>query len=107
MSRALVFSCAIVSALLAPNLLLPQTLMHGNGPGREVQLIGNDSAVLDSDEPKKDLPCTVTPVKPILGFDLRFHSGYEIALPLREVAGEGDLLTIVFRVTSNAAKDSP
>lgn len=107
MSRTLAFSCAILGCVFTPNLLLPQTLMHGNGPGREVQLIGNDSAVLDSDEPKKDLPCTVTPVKPILGFDLRFHSGYEIALPLHEVAGEGDLLTIIFRVTSNAAKDAP
>jgi hypothetical protein len=90
-----------------PDRLLPQTLMHGSAPGREVQLIGNDSSVLDTDEAKKDLPCTVTPVKPILGFDLRFHSGYEIALPLREIAGEGDLLTIIFRVTSTSAKESP
>lgn len=81
--------------------------MRGSAPGGTVQLIGNDSAILDSDEAKKDLPCTVTPVKPILGFDLRFHSGYEIALPLREVAGDGDTLTIVFRVTPSSAKDSP
>jgi hypothetical protein len=98
----------IFSGLVAnPDRLLPQTLMRGSAPGREVQLIGNDSAVLDTDESKKDLPCTVTPVKPILGFDLRFHSGYEIALPLREIAGEGDLLTIIFRVTSASAKESP
>jgi len=107
-SRALVYSCVIFSGLVAnPEPLLPQTLMHGSAPVREVQLIGNDSAVLDTDEAKKDLPCTVTPVKPILGFDLRFHSGYEIVVPLREIAGQGDLLTIIFRVTSASAKESP
>jgi hypothetical protein len=81
--------------------------MRGSLPGGTVQLIGNDSAVLESDETRKDLPCTVTPVKPILGFDLRFHSGYEIAVPLKEIAGEGDTLTIIFRVTSASAKDDP
>jgi hypothetical protein len=81
--------------------------MRGSMAGGTVQLIGNDSAILESEESKKDLPCTVTPVKPILGFDLRFHSGYEIAVPLHEIAGSGDLLTIIFRVTSASAKDSP
>jgi len=93
--------------LLNPGQLLPQTLMRGSGPWGTVQLIGNDAAVLDTAESKKDLSCTVTPVKPILGFDLRFHSGYQIALPLREIAGNGDELTIIFRVTSVSAKDSP
>jgi hypothetical protein len=87
--------------------MFPQTLMRASTFGGTVQLIGNDSAVLDAGEQKKDLPCTVTPVKPILGFDLRFHSGYEIAMPLHEIAGEGDTLTIIFRVTSSSGKDSP
>lgn len=85
-----------------------QTLIHEGGLGSgPVNLIGNDAAILDSDEAKKDLPCMVTPVKPILGFDLRFHSGYDITITLRELSGNGDTLTIVFRVTSGAAKDSP
>jgi hypothetical protein len=107
-SRALICSCVIFTGLGAnPGQLLSQTLMRASGTGGTVQLIGNDSAVLDTDEAKKDLPCSVTPVKPILGFDLRFHSGYDIALPLREIAGDGDLLTVIFRVTSASAKDSP
>jgi hypothetical protein len=82
--------------------------MRGLGPDGSVQLIGNDAATLDTaSDQKKDLPCTVTPIKPILGFDLRFHSGYDIALPLHEIAGDGDMLTIIFRVTSAADKDSP
>jgi hypothetical protein len=107
-SRALIYSSVILSGLVVyPSLLHPQTLMRGSASGGTVQLIGNDSAVLDTEESKKDIPCTVTPVKPILGFDLRFHSGYEIAVPLRELAGDGDILTIIFRVTSSSAKDSP
>ncbi len=85
-----------------------QTLIRGAGPDGSIQLIGNDAAWLDTaSDNKRDLPCTVTPVKPILGFDLRFHSGYDIAMPLHEIAGDGDLLTIVFRVTSATDKDSP
>jgi hypothetical protein len=82
-------------------------MMHGAEPGGTVNLIGNDSTVLDSGETKKDIPCTVTPVKPVLGFDLRMHTGYQVAIPLKELAGDGDLLTIIFRVTSAKAKDSP
>jgi hypothetical protein len=106
--KALVYLSAFLGSLIAhPARLLPQTLMHAREPGGTVHLIGNDSAVLDAEEPRKDLPCTVTPVKPVLGFDLRFHSGYDIATPLRELAGEGDTLTVVFRVTASGAPDSP
>jgi hypothetical protein len=49
----------------------------------------------------------VTQVKPQLGFDLRFHAGYDITVPLREISGDGNQLTILFKVTSDAAKDSP
>ena len=81
--------------------------MRASSPGGTVKLIGNDAAVLDTEEIKKDLPCTVTPIKPILGFDLRFHSGFGIQLPLHDMAGDGDNLTIIFRVTSATAQDSP
>jgi hypothetical protein len=86
--------------------MFAQALLHQDGPpGAPVNLIGNDAAILDSGEAKKDLPCTVTPVKPILGFDLRFHSGYDITIPLKELSGNGDTLTIVFRVISGTAKE--
>ena len=29
------------------------------------------------------LPCSVINIKPILGFDLRYHSGYEVSVPLQ------------------------
>jgi hypothetical protein len=82
-------------------------MMRARTSGGTVKLLASDAAILDTEEIKKDLPCTVNPIKPILGFDLRFHSGYEILVPLRELAGDGDALTIIFRVSSSTAKDSP
>lgn len=69
--------------------------------------MGTDAAVLDTEEVKKDLPCVVTPVKPLLGFDMRFHSGYDILVPLSELSGDGNELTIIFRVNSASKKDAP
>jgi hypothetical protein len=80
--------------------------MASKGHGA-VHLLENDAAVLETEDTKKDLPCTVTQVKPQLGFDLRFHAGYDITVPLKEVSGDGNLLTILFKVTSDTAKDSP
>jgi hypothetical protein len=41
----------------------------------------------------------VLDTKAVLGFDLRFHSGYEVSVPLKELAGNEGLLTMLFRVT--------
>lgn len=101
------FVLAAVLAAALPPFALPQNLMQGLASRGTVKLLTSDAAVLETEEIKKDLPCTVTSVKPILGFDLRFHTGYDIVLPLKDVSGPGDLLTIVFRVTSDNAKDDP
>ena len=77
------------------------------GVGTRVKLNNSDMAVLEAQEVRKDLPCTVEPVKPALGFDLRFHGGYEINLPLRDVAGNENLLSILVRVTSDGRRDDP
>jgi hypothetical protein len=73
-----------------------------NGP---LLIVNSDQAVLEEQEVRKDLDCTVTPVKPALGFDLRFHAGYDVSVPLSDLAGDGDLLTILFRVTPSAHPD--
>ena len=77
------------------------------GVGTRIQLNNSDMAILEAQEVRKDLSCTVEPVKPALGFDLRFHGGYEINLPLRDVAGNENLLSILVRVTSDGRKDDP
>ena len=89
--------------LAATSGLSAQILMTG-GTSR---LFTSDAAVLESGEARKDLPCNVTPVKPVLGFDLKFHSGYEVSIPLRELAGDTNQLTMVFRVIPGGRPDDP
>lgn len=74
-------------------------------PGESINLVPSDMEALESDEIRKDLPCTVTPRKTELGFDLRFHAGYDVAIPLRELADPDEMLTIIFRVYPDANKD--
>jgi len=73
--------------------------MPASGPGGGVRLFTSDAAILEAREIRKDVPCTVTPVKPVLGFDLKFHAGYDVSIPLKDLAGSDNILTMVFRVT--------
>ena len=73
--------------ILTTPALLAQTMIQGSGPAATVRILNTDAAVLESQEVRKDLPCTVTPMKSALGFDLRFHAGYEVNVPLKELAG--------------------
>ena len=82
-----------------------QILMPGSAPGGAVRLFTTDAAILEAGETRKDVPCTVTPVKPFLGFDMKFHAGYEVAVPLRELAGTDNHLTMVFRVFPDKKPD--
>lgn len=83
-----------------------QTVLRGRS-GAAPSLIGADLAVLEAREPRNDLPCVVSPNKPLLGFDLRFHGSYDITVPMRELAGSENLLTIVFRVTAVDSQKEP
>lgn len=73
--------------------------------GHNVRIINTDAAVLEAQEVRKDLNCTVTPDKPVLGFDLRFHAGFAVDVPLKELAGAENHLTILFRVTPDGHND--
>lgn len=84
-----------------------QILIHGPGPYQHPNIFNSDLAVLESGEPRKDIPCTVTPSKPTLGFDLKFHAGYQVSVPLKELAGSENLLRIVFRVAPAGHLDDP
>jgi len=70
-----------------------------------VRIFNTDMAVLETQDVRKDLPCTVTPDKPILGFDLRFHAGYDVTVPLKDLSGSENQLTILFRVTPDNRPD--
>src|ERR1700691_4763156 len=83
-----------------------QSQLAGSG-GNALHMMNTDLAVLEAQDVRKDLACTVTPSKPVLGFDLRFHAGYDVAVPLKELSGAENKLTIIFRVTSSEHKDDP
>jgi hypothetical protein len=79
--------------------------MPASGPGGVVSLFNSDAAILEAREVRKDVPCTVAPVKPMLGFDLKFHAGYDVSVPLKELAGSDNRLTMVFRVAPDQKPD--
>jgi hypothetical protein len=105
--RAPVFTLAVTFAVAGLPSLLGQSIMPGNGPNGSVRTFSTDEAILESQDVRKDLACTVDPIKPDLGFDLRFHTGYEVTVPLKEISGPENLLTMIYRVTYAKDKDHP
>jgi len=95
--------CTLLLAVFEPRVAA-QFLIGPRQPSERLTLRPSDEAILESIEARKDLPCTVTPRKAELGFDLRFHSGYEVTLPLKELSGSGEILTVLFRIYSPEAK---
>lgn len=93
-------------ALGAPSPVPAQTLLR-SASGGPPRIVGSDLAVLEAGDPRKDLPCMAEPTKPALGFDLKFHAGYEISIPLRDLAGGESMLTILFRVAPVDQPHSP
>jgi hypothetical protein len=75
-----------------------QTALQFSRPGL-VRIVNDDIAVLESPENRTDLPCRVEPVQAELGFDMRFHAGYTVSIPLRELAGSGDQVRLLMRVS--------
>jgi hypothetical protein len=61
-----------------------------------VRIFNTDSAILEASL-ARICPCSVSPIKPQLGFDMKFHAGYEVSIPLRDLSGSDDLLTTIFR----------
>ncbi|MEQ1945693.1 MAG: acetyltransferase [Bryobacteraceae bacterium] len=94
---------AVAVALAAP--LAAQSLL--GVPGAQVHVVGSDLAVLEAQDVRKEIECTVTPEKPTLGFDLRFHLGFTVNVPLRDIAGETNMLNVLFRVTPTSKKSEP
>lgn len=102
-SRRVLFaaSAAVLLCVSSP----AQSILR-NAAGAPI-LGGADLSVFEAGESRRDLTCVVTPIKPTVGFDMRFHAGYELGLPLKELAGSENLLTILFRVTAEGKKDAP
>ncbi|HEX4170262.1 MAG TPA: acetyltransferase [Bryobacteraceae bacterium] len=97
----------VFSSAFSPSHANAQALIRPAEAGDPVNIMPSDMAIFEETDERKDLPCSVTQRPPEIGFDLRFHSGYNVTLPLNEVAGDGGELTVVFRIYSQADKASP
>jgi hypothetical protein len=84
-----------------------QTLMSELKPGSFLKLGAADMAALERQELRNDLPCYVSPVKPELDWDFNFHAGFQGNIPVRHLVGDGNDLTIVFRVISEDRTSDP
>ena len=107
MSRVTGRAAFFIILLLGARHLHSQSVIHSSGFTGRVNLLSSDSTILDAKEPRKDLPCSVTPGKPELGFDLKFHASYDVSIPMKDLNGGEDLLTMVFRVTPDSHPDDP
>jgi hypothetical protein len=97
---------ALSLSVVTLGTLHAQVLVTNSGSGA-VRIFPSDLAVLEAGEVRQDLPCAVLENKPLLGFDLRYHAGFEVSVPLREITGDENLLTILFRVTPVEPVGSP
>ena len=88
--------CLLAMFAANGNAVFGQVMM--GGADQIVRLHNSDLAVLEAAEPRDDLPCAVSSERAFLGFDMRFHAGYETRVPLAELSGNENLLTILFRV---------
>lgn len=66
-------------------------------PGEPSKSYLPDATLLNSQKPGGNLSCSVTPVKPTLGLDFLFHSGYQVSFPLWGIQ-PNSTLTIVMRI---------
>lgn len=81
--------------------------MHSSDDAGQVIVPVHNLAILESAEKRSDLDCRVSPVKPELGLDLRFHIGYKVVVPVSQLAGAGDRLQTVVRVTAAGSAAAP
>jgi hypothetical protein len=99
--RRIVFAALLTAA----EIVNGQVLIKPASVSEPARILPTDMTILEAGEPRRDLACTVTPEKAQVGFDLRFHAGYDVAVPLRELSGTENLLSIVFRVTPDNHPD--
>ena len=103
MTLHVIHTLVILSATAAHG----QVLISGEHPGEPVHLIPSDAAILTSHHARADFSCVVKPATPRLDFDLKFHSGYTVALSLRDFVGSGNRLTAIFRVAADDRPEEP
>jgi hypothetical protein len=95
------------AALVGYSLCQAQTPLQSSVGGGEIRIVTSDMAVLSADDTRTDLPCSVAPLDPRLGFDLQYQAGYVASIPLASLAGEGDSLRVLFRISPLGGDQQP
>jgi hypothetical protein len=90
-----------------PATVLCQSLTESVTTGETLRIAPADTVVFARKDVRSTLSCSVTPFSPFLGFDLRFHADYEVDMPLKELSGTGNGLTVLLRVERIGALDDP
>lgn len=65
-----------------------------------VNIAISDLAIFEAEQPRDDLRCKVERSEPVLGFDMNYHTGYTAEVPLADLVGGENLLSVMFRVYS-------
>ena len=81
--------------------------LFDSSPGSDLHFHPSDHAILSGDTNRSDLGCRVEPLKPRLGFDLKYTAGFVVRVPAEAVAPSGDALRAVFRVKALAGESDP
>ncbi len=71
------------------------------------QITAAEQAALSKENEKAGLSCHVTVVKPQMRLDLGFHTGYVVTVPLKQLAGEGNRLHALAKVTPDDRSAGP
>lgn len=64
------------------------------------------SLIAGPQEYRRDFPCSVTLIKPDLGFDFAFHSGYDVVMPVNALVNAGNELNIVLKISKQDSRDN-
>ncbi len=85
-------------------------LATGTAAFAQVQIDSSQAAdLLRRVDPQADssLRCEVTPVAPVLGFSLRYQTGYQVRAPLNQFHGLGHRISVLVRVMSAVPDKQP
>jgi hypothetical protein len=84
-----------------------QTLIPELKSGGAMRIRQTDLAVLERQESRSDLQCTVSRIKPELDWDFTFRTGYQVNVQMADLVGNGNQLTVLFRVVPQDHPNDP
>ncbi len=91
-------ACSILALCLAASASSAPQEMVQPAENTGVNIPVSDLAIFEAGIPRSDLRCKVERSDAVLGFDMNFHAGYHVELPLSEMGDGDNILSVLFRV---------